>query len=169
MQIGVLISNHGKHSNEKLAIAVATGIVNIGATASGQQALDARKLENKIAEIMEGYFAKLAAFEHGEIAAKGTAHLSAALTPHPEIYEEAVHAVVVAITESPFASWFTSDRIESYVRETVGKWLHAGHHMHRDWFARHGKVGHGAELKASDKHNPDCEHVKAWIARSEGA
>jgi len=166
MQLGVLITNHGKHSNEKLAVAVATDIVNIGANASSQQAMDGRKLENKLAEIMEAFFAKLADFEHGEIEANGTAHLSSEQVANPEILNEAQHEIILAIGASPFASWFTAAQIESYVNASVEKWLKIGHHMHRDWFARWGKIGHGTDLKPSDKHDPDSEHVKAWIAAS---
>lgn len=163
MQIGVLITNNGKHSNEKLAIAVATDIVHIGASASGQQVLDARKLENQIVEIMEKYFAKLSEFEHAQIDAKGTEHLAAAVEAHPELLNASVKDILAAIAASPFASWFTAEQAETYVRASVAKWLTNGHHMHRDWFARHGKVGDGTDLSSSDKHDPDCEHVKRWI------
>jgi hypothetical protein len=146
MQIGVLATNGGKHSNEKLAIAVATDIVNIGANASGEQAIDARKLENKIVEVMEVLFAKLADFEHGQIAAKGTLHLASSLDAHPELKEEAVKAILAEIKASPFASWFSAEAAESYVSASIDKWLKVGHHMHRDWFAAHGKVGNGTDL-----------------------
>jgi|SRR5579871_2239414 len=165
MQFGVLITNHGKHSDEKLAIAVATDIVQIGADASGQQAIDGRKLENRIIGIMEGYFTRVAQAEHDGIAANGTAHLSSdPAAVYDALLDDAVANIMAAIAESPFASWFTADHAEAYVRKSVGKWLSNSSHMHRDWFARHGKVGNGTDLKVSDRHDSDCEHVKRWIA-----
>ena len=164
MQIGVLITNHGKHSDEKLAIACASDIIQIGADASGQQAIDGRKLENRIIELLEASFAKLAAFEHAGIDASGTEHLSSEFAAHPEIYDAAVADIMAAVAASPLASWFNNDDTRANVIEAVEKWLLCGHHMHRDWFARHGKVGHGTALSDHDKHDPDCEHVKAWIA-----
>lgn len=164
MQIGVLITNHGKHSNEKLAIACAGDIVQIGADASGQQAIDGRKLENAIILVLEGVFLKLADFEHDAIDSKGTEHLAAGVEAHPELFDEAVTGIMGEIAKSPLAPWFNNDDTKANVVKAVEKWLCSGHHMHRDWFARHGKVGHGVALTDHDKHNPDCEHVKAWIA-----
>lgn len=184
MQLGVLITNHGKHSNEKLAIACASDIIQIGASAAEEDAIDGRKLENKIVEILEASFAKLAEFEHAGIEAKGTEHLAAEYVAHPEIYDAALKDIMAAIDASSIVSWFadqaaraardgkparepiTREQIEGNVVRAVNKWLLSGHHMHRDWFARSGKVGHGAELKDSDKHDTECEHVKAWLAKA---
>jgi len=168
MQFGVLVTDNGKHSGEKLAIACATDIVQIGADATGQQAIDGRKLENRIIEIMEAKFAELAAFEHAGIATRGTEHLTESMEAHPEILNSAVSEIGDAIVRSPFASWFTSDRVDSYVRASVAKWLTAGQHMHRDWFAVHGMVGNGTALISAANHNPECKHVKDWIARGAG-
>lgn len=167
MQIGVLATDHGKHSDEKLAIAVAMDIVNIGATASGQQALDGRKLENKIIEIMEPVFAALAKYEHDEIDDNGTKHLAAGVTgieAKPDLLAGAVKEVLAAIAASPFASWFSAEQAETYVTKSIQKFMEVGHHMHRDWFARHGKTGNGTALTDHGLHDPDCEHVKAWLA-----
>lgn len=182
MQLGVLITNHGKHSNEKLAIACASDIIQIGASAADQDAIDGRKIENKIIEILEASFAKLAEVEHADIDAKGTEHLAEEFVAHPEIYDAAVKDIMAAIDASSIVSWFaaqaaraardgkpakdpvTREQIQSNVIKSVEKWLLNGHHMHRDWFARWGKVGHGPDLKDHDKHDPDSEHVKNWIA-----
>lgn len=164
MQFDVLTTDYGKHSDEKLAIACATDIIRIGAGAAGKQALDGRKLENTIIEILEGYFVKLAAFEHEQLDAKGTAHLSATLAAHPDLFDSAVSDIMAAVAASPLAPWFNNDDTKANVTKQVETRLLQGHHMHRDWFARWGKVGHGAALSDSDKHDPDCEHVKRWIA-----
>lgn len=163
MQLGVLITNHGKHSNEKLAIACASDIIQIGADASGQQAIDGRKLENQIIEILEKTFGKLADFEHAEIDAKGAEHLSSKFQAHPEILDAAVIDIVSTIAASPLAPWFDNADTKANVVKSVEKWMCNGHHMHRDWFARHGKVGHGADLRDSDKHDPQSKHVRRWI------
>lgn len=164
MQLGVLVTDNGKHSDEKLAIAVATEIVQIGADASGQQAIDGRRLENQIIDAMETHFAKLAEFEHAELDAKGTAALAASMEPHPELVDASVAAIASAIAASPFASWFTADATAAYVRQVVEKWVTTAQHMHRDWYARHGKIGHGVNLSVCPKHDSECEHVKQWIA-----
>lgn len=165
MQIGVLVTNHGKHSDEKLAIACACDIIQIGADASGHQAIEGRKLENKIIDVIEGAFKRLSDFEHAEIAAKGTDHLASVLEAHPEISRDTVAAVMATIASSPIATWFESSTdVRGNVTAAVDKWLKSAAHMHRDWFARSGKVGVGTDLSAAPNHKPDCPNVKAWIA-----
>lgn len=164
MQFGVLITDHGKHSDEKLAITCAQDIIQIGASASGQQAVDGRKLENKIVEVLEGIFLQIADFEHGEIDDKGTAHLSSEMVAHPEIFASAVSGIMDAIAASPLAPWFNNNDTRANVTKAVDTWMKNAHDMHRDWFAQHGKVGHHLALVDHDKHDPDCEHVKRWKA-----
>ncbi len=168
MQFGILATNHGKHSDAKLAVAVAEDIVHIGATATGQDAIDGRKLVNQITDIMEAKFRQLAEFEHAQIAALGTEHLAASLDAHPEIFAAAVSEITDAIARSPFAHWFTSDQVDAYVQASLTKWLKVAHHMHRDYYANHGLMGHGVALYASANHDPDCPHVKRWKAMHAG-
>lgn len=163
MRFGILTSDNGKHSDEKLAIACAAEIIQIGATATGADAIDGRKLENQIVEILERSFSALADFEHAGIEANGTAHLAVSLDAHPEILDSTVLEIATAIAASRFAAWFPTDVVAENVQTAVMKWLKVGQHMHRDWFARHGKIGHGAELFAVN-YDPDCPHVRRWKA-----
>lgn len=168
MQFGVLITDHGKHSDTKLAIACATDIIQIGADASGKQAIDGRKLENNVIEVIEASFKRLSDYEHAEIAAKGTAHLTSMLDAHPEIKADTVSGVMKEIAASPLAEWFNNDATKGNVTNSVDKWLRNAQHMHRDWYARHGKVGTGTDLKAADNHKADCPHVARWVAMHTG-
>lgn len=164
MQFGVLITNNGKHSDMKLAVACASEIIQIGADASGQQAIDGRRLENKIIDAIEGAFKTLSDYEHAEIEAKGTAHLTSSLDAHPEVLSDTVASVMKEVGASSLASWFDNEATKANVAKSVDKWLRVGQHMHRDWYARHGKVGIGTDLKAADNHKADCPHVGRWIA-----
>lgn len=164
MQLNALVTNHGKHSHEKLAIACASDIVQIGADAAGEQAIEGRKLENRIIEIMEVHFVALSKYEHDQLAAKGAEHLAASLDPSPQIWDDAVSEIMAAVKSSPIAAWFDAAEVEQNVRTAVGKWVKVSQHMHRDWFARHGKIGHGTKLEAAPNHDADSEHVKQWIA-----
>ena len=168
MQLGVLVTNHGKHSDAKLGFAVASDIVQVGADAASADAFDARKLQDQIADIATGYFAKLSAFEHGELAVKGNAHLATELVAHPEIMNGLVTDVCGAIAASPFVSWWSAKDTSHLVRVVAEKWLKSGHHMHRDWAAK-GKIGSHTNLTDIPNFDPNCQHVKNWTAAQVGA
>lgn len=174
----VLATNNGKHSDEKLAIATAADIVNIGATASGEQAIEGRKLENKIADVLEKHFASVSEFEHAGIAANGPAHLALSLDPHPGIHMSAVDEVMAAINESPIAKWFMLDdlnknaELRKNIHYQIGKRIKDAQHMHRDWYARWGKIGDHTNLKMVDGHDQLAHaldsHVKRWKDMHDG-
>lgn len=164
MQIGVLITNHGKHSDAKLAMACAGDIIKIDDSSSGQALIDGRNLETAIIAVLQGVFRKLADFEHASFDESGTEHLSSEMSAHPELFDEAVDGIMAEIAKSPLAAKFNNDDTKGLAVQKVEKWLCSGHHMHRDYFARWGKVGHEAELTAHSLHDPNCDHVKGWIA-----
>jgi hypothetical protein len=176
--MSALITNHGKHSDEKLAIACAQDIVQIGADAAGEQAIEGRKLENKIVEIMEAHFRALAVEENDNM---GHELLALSFDPHPEIHGKAINDILAAIGASPIGKWFGMDgavgelarnagaspskaatEVRRNVETAVGKWIKVSQHMHRDWFARHGMVGHGTALTGHPGHDPENEHVRRW-------
>ena len=160
MQMRALISNMGKHSDEKLAYAMAADLVENSASLSGQDALDMRKLENQLGDMLADHFKQIADRENAGIAAKGHEHLAESLEAHPEHSIEIEGAVLAAYAASPFA--FERPVAESNVHEVVQKWVRTAQHMHRDWFAGSGKVGHGTSLTDHPGFDPNDEHVKRW-------
>ncbi len=168
MQFNVLITNNGKHSDEKLAIATAEDIVHVGATAVGRDPLDARKLANQIAMILEHKFEAISQFEHDGIQRNGTAHLAEPMTVNQAILEDAVTDVAAAIDASPFALWpsFIEEKSSGYpyLRKSIATRLGAAQHMHRDWFAKVGKIGNGQNLVEARAYDPECPHVKRWLS-----
>lgn len=168
MQVGIMATDGGKHSDEYFAISVAKDIVVIGATASKKNADEGLRLQLKIVDTLMPYFKAVSEFEHGGIDEKGTAHLASSMDVHPEIAKEATDKVLTAIDESPFKGWFTTEQARTYVSASVGKFLGYAQHMHRDWFARWGKVGDHLELKPHDKHDPECPHVQRWKDMRDG-
>lgn len=164
MQLGILKTDHGKHSDEKLAMAVAGDLIKFDDNASGPNLLAGRDLETAIAKIMVPVFANLAMYEQGSILLDGTAHLSTPLEVRDDIFEPAVEAVCSAIAASPLSAQWPAESTEQLVSDVLRRRMVDAHHLHRDWFARWGKVGHGVDLSKSDKHDPNCEHVKGWLA-----
>lgn len=165
MQLGVLVTDGGKHSDDKLGFAVASDLIQVGANAAGKDAFDARKLQDQITDVAASYFAKVSEYEHAELAAKGTVHLAnTGVEAHPEIMDGLVRDVCAAIAASPFASWWSAQDTAALVRKVAGKWLKAGHHMHRDYAAKWGKIGNHTALNDMPNFDPNCPHVANWKA-----
>jgi hypothetical protein len=164
MQFGVLITDHGKHSDEKMAIATAAEIIQIGATAAGQQALDARKLENEIIDVLTAHHAKVSKAEVDALSADGANHLTSRLDPRPHV-DDIVDRVLAVCKASAFKEWFERDEVKHWIADKIASWTATNMFMHRDWFSQ-GYVGHHLDLKRVADHKDDAEHVKWWKAAS---
>jgi hypothetical protein len=163
MRLSVLATNHGKHSDEKLAYAMAADLVENASNMSGQDALDMRRLENQLGDMLAGEFRKIADREHAGIAAKGHEHLAVSLAAHADHSAELEASVLAAYKASPFADRMDMGLVAANVHEVVSKWVRTAQHMHRDWFAGAGMVGHGAALKKVEGFDKDNEHVRRWF------
>ena len=163
MQMRIIATDGGKHSDAKLAKHLADEIIQIGAKVTDQDPDEWGALQAQIAEILTGHFEHLANIEHLALTANGSAHLASSLDPHPTILDDATSHIVEAIETAKFAGGTAN-----MVRANVARYLGIAQHMHRDWFARHGKVGHGRELTDHPSHSPDCPHVRRWIAMHAG-
>ena len=164
MKIGLLVTNHGKHSDDKFGFAFADDVIQIAADMTGQDALDGRRLANQIADAAAKRFRELADREHKAIEDRGHDHLMSSLDGHAAtvdtIYTDTVNMGLL----SPLKAWFEKPEVLSNINQAAEKWVGTAQHMHRDWFARHGKVGHGAQLTDAPDHDPNHEHVRRWIA-----
>jgi len=164
MRFTITKSDHGKHSDAKLAYATARDLVEDAANMSGQDALDMRKLENTIGEILEGHFKDIADREHEGIKANGHEHLASSLDAHENSVAAMEKAIFDAYDASPFAAKMDKAQAAKNVREVVSKWIKNAQHMHRDWFAGMGKVGHGKNLEDHKGWDRSNEHVVRWFS-----
>jgi hypothetical protein len=165
MQFGLLITDHGKHSDEKLAIATAAEIIQIAAGASGKQAIDARKLENDIIDVLTEHHAKVSKNEVDKLDADPAGQLTTKLDPMPHM-TDIVDRVLEVAKKSPFKDWFERDDVKQLIRDKVASWTATNMLIHRDWHSL-GKTGHGADLKPVPGHRPDAEHIKLWRDRTD--
>jgi len=162
MRLQLLVTDNGKHSDEKLGFACAADIIQISADAAGKNAQDGRRLENQIADLVAKHMRAVANREMSGITAKGHDHLFQSLDAHPETSAALEREIISAGKASPLASWFDRQDTLANIRDAVDRWVRVSQHMHRDWFARHGMVGHGTELTKHPDYDPDHEHVKRW-------
>ena len=166
MQFGVMITNYGKHSDEKMAAATAEQIIQVGANAVGEQADEARSLNNKIMDILTKHHGKVSHHEISNLE-KGPEHLSTFIDPR-EHSEDTVAEIMAACDASPFADWFSQEHVRQNVMDTVHTWTATNMHMHRGWYCD-GKIGHHKALR-DHEHDLDNEHVRKWVyAKHHGA
>jgi hypothetical protein len=163
MKMRVLTTNHGKHSDTKLGFAMAADLVENASNLSGQDALDMRKLENQIGDMLSDHFKKIADRENAAFAAKGHDHLATSLDAHPEHLAEIEKAVLAAYDASPFGAGMDKAIAAANVHDVVGRWINVAQHMHRDWFAGSGKVGNHTELTDHPGWDKTNEHVVRWF------
>lgn len=162
MRLQALATNYGKHSDEKLAAACASDLVESQANLTGQDALDMRRLELKLIDTLEPFFKGVADREHKGIADKSHDHLFQPLAAHPKTAEAMKAAIISAIDASPFASKMDREIVLRNTQQVAVKWIETAQHMHRDWFARFGKVGNHTELTDAPGWKKDNEHCKRW-------
>lgn len=160
MQFGVLITNNGKHSDERLAIATAEQLIQIGADAAGEQAAEGRRLENEFVEILEEHHRRVSEHEVGELTQRGNARLSESMDPSSHV-DETYDDLMTAAAASPFAAWYARDEVKKYVRDVLMTWTATNMDIHRDWHAK-GWTGHHNKLMRVEGHAPD-EHTRAWL------
>jgi hypothetical protein len=158
----MVITNHGKHSDAKLATVTAADLVENAANLSGQDAIDMRRLENQIADILEPHFKALSDRENGGLE-KGHEHLALSYEAHPETAAAMEAEIMAAYKASPFAAKMDDAVAAANVHEVVHKWVCDAQHMHRDHFVSSGgQVGNGADLRKVPDFDPNNEHVRRW-------
>jgi hypothetical protein len=153
MRIGVITTDYGKHSDEKLATVAASEMVQNTAEMTGQQAIDMRRVETAIIDALIPHFRAISDREHAGIAADGHDHLmKMPIHAHPESAEAMEAVVVKVVRASPAAACLDyrnpggEPAVENHIRDVIHRWIRNAQHMHRDYWARHGLVGHGTQL-----------------------
>ena len=169
MLIGVLKTDGGAHSSEKLAIATTGQIIQIGADASGTDVLEARRLENQIIDYLEKYHASVQSYERDKLAKVGTKHLSSPLDPEDHDIDKIVDGVILLAKGSVFEEHFAKPEVRQWIRGVVCHWTSTAKHIERSWHAD-GYDLHPETSKAIKraKHDHDDEHVVAFKSRYGG-
>lgn len=158
MQVGVLITNGGKHSDLKMAVATAEQIIQIAVGSLSQDAVEARELENEFIAILKGHHAKVSKDEVNSLDANPE-HMLKQIDPEPHMstYDE----IIAAGLASKWKDWFSSEETKTYIRKVIAQWTATNMFMHRQAHA-HGLTGHHLDLRPVPGHHHDLPHVKAW-------
>lgn len=149
--VQIMITNGGPHSHEKWAIATAQQIIEIGANATSTQAMDARKLENKIIDLLEVHHQEVQENERAMIKDRGHDRLSEDLAfDVSDRVDGPVSQIVSASVGTPFEAHFAKPEVQAYLRDLIATHFRTSMQIERSWHA--------------DRH-PDTEHAKAFRER----
>ncbi|QAY96716.1 hypothetical protein CWB41_14050 [Methylovirgula ligni] len=133
MQVGLLITNGGPHSAEKWAAASAAQIIQIGAEAKGVEALEGRKLELKIIDLLEDHHAAVQTAERDALKDDPAARLETAIDPEGHDLDTKVEAIATLARGTPFEAHFASDTVKRHVREVLASHFATSIHIERSW------------------------------------
>lgn len=158
MQIGMLITNGGKHSDLKMAAATVEQIIQITVGSLSDDALEARELETEFIGILKRHHAKVSKDEVDSLDADPE-HMLKQIDPEPHM--SASDEIIAAGMASKWKDWFSSEETKTYIRNVIAQWTATNMFMHRQAHA-HGLTGHHLDLKPVPGHSPDLPHVKAW-------
>jgi len=121
MKVSILTTNGGPHSPEKWAIATASNIIEIAASAAGVQEMEGRKLENTIIDILEKHHTSVQLKERDKLVTHGSDALvhEFNVNEHVEI-EDVVKEIVAAGKQSKWSQHFDKPEVLSYIRQVIG-------------------------------------------------
>lgn len=155
MNVGIIVTNNGEHSPEKLALACAEKLMEIDpAMMDGDRVMAALKLKMDVMEALMPHMKNAAAQTKAEIHNDAKAHFSRADLHDPgERLNEVVSHIKEAAQGTPWQDQFNSRESDAIMRSVVGQFLVDTAHLER--------------LYHADR-NPDDEHAAAYKAAPTG-
>jgi len=149
MQPVIMITNGGPHPADYYAACAAAEIIQIEASAAGEDVLKGRRLENKILDILEKYHQDLIDKEN-HLVKSDHEHLLSELDPHEHGLDAAVDAIVEAGKASSWKHLFETPRARNMIKLVVGKHMSTAMHVTRSWHV---------------DENPDHPHAETFKAK----
>lgn len=134
MLVGVMATDGGPHSAEKWAVVTAGQLVQI-ATDDPQKMIEARKLENKIIEILEGHHDAVQKHERGKIAEHGVERLKHPINAHEHDLDTKVAEIVAAAKGSQWEAVFALPEKQAYIKQVLGSHFATSMDVERSWHA----------------------------------
>jgi hypothetical protein len=135
MQPGFLITDGGPHPSEKWAIATAGQIIQIAADAKGVQAIEGRKLELKIIDVLEGHHDEVQKKERAQLAGKGADKRAAAdVDPFEHDIEAKMKDICAAAKGTPFEAHFGMPETQKHIMEVLASHFATSMSIERSWY-----------------------------------
>jgi hypothetical protein len=132
MQLGILVTDHGKHSAEKWAVHTASHIIQIASSAAGVQAFEGRKLELKVIDILEGNHQAVMDHEQVKLKEHGVARHAQEYDPE-EFVDTALDAIVAAAKGTRFEEHFANHETVEHISRVLHEHFAASMDIERQW------------------------------------
>ena len=132
MQVGIMISNHGTHSPEKWAATSAGQIISIAADAAGEQAIEGRRLELKLLDILEKHHGSVQDKEKDGLEKYGADRYEHHINVMDRV-NEAFEEILEASKGTQFESHFMKEEVQEHVREVLRKDFTTEVEIERSW------------------------------------
>lgn len=136
MQLGILVTDYGKHSAEKWAAHTASHIISIASSAAGVQAVEARKLELKIIDALEGHHGAVMEHEQGKLEEHGIDRHDHPKEPLP-FAETALAEIVAAAKGTRFEAHFAATETRDHIMRVLLEHFAASMDIERQWHPTH--------------------------------
>lgn len=135
MDVRILVTNGGPHSAEKWAITTASQLIQIGADSASVQAIEGRKLELKLIDILEGHHGDVQKHERGQIEEHGVARLCHDLDCECHDLDAKVAEIAAAAQGTIFEEHFSKPEVQQYVRGVLKQHFLTSMDIERSWHA----------------------------------
>jgi hypothetical protein len=132
MQLGILATDYGKHSVEKWAAHTASHIIQIASSAAGVQVIEARKLELKVIDILEGHHQAVMDHEQAKLEEHGVARHAQPYDPEA-FADTALAEIVAAAKGTRFEEHFANPETVSHISRVLHEHFAASMDIERQW------------------------------------
>jgi hypothetical protein len=151
MRVGIIATDYGEHSAEKLAANCAAQLIEFNwAMMDGARVMQAKKLEMDIIEALIPHHSEAQIETRSELISNAAAHFAKppSVLLHPgDRLQEAIDAVIACAVGTPWQDEFKTDAARAHLHAVIGQYLVDTQHLER--------------LYHSDR-NPDDAAAKAY-------
>ena len=131
--VGILVTSGGSHPPEKWAAASAGQIISIAAEAAGEQAIEGRRLELKMLDILERHHGMVR--QNGE--KEGLEKYGVERYEHPidvqDRVNDAFEEILAASKGTIFEKHFMQENVQEHVKEVISKDMTTEVEIERSW------------------------------------
>ena len=132
MMVGIMVTNNGTHSPEKWAATSSNQIINIAADAAGEQALEGRRLELKLLDILEKHHSVVQSEEKRGLEKFGVDRYEHSINVWDHV-NEAFDEILAASKGTQFESHFMKEEVQEHVKEVLRKDFTTEVEIERAW------------------------------------
>lgn len=135
MQVGIMKTDGGPHSAEKWAVVTAGQILQVASDSESLQAIEGRRLELKIIDILVDHHTEVQTEERGKLAEHGCGRLGHELDCECHNLDDKVEQIANAAKGTAFEAHFAKPETKAYIRNVLGQHFATSMDIERSYHA----------------------------------